>query len=276
MATLLIGYDVECADGPEITRAFLKQALVVHSELGAPCTLFALGRVVEQCADDMLPLKETGLFDFQQHTYSHVLLKTVCMDDGSRVTVVPSGTIQQVDEEIRRANAVMNERLGVRCAGLTGPWGYYRGLMDRPDLLEVVHRHGIRFLRTYARNEKDFQPVPFEAQPFWYEPQGFGDVLECCIHGWQDVHWKMLYGWDNLRGYIKHLYGCLDYAAERGLVFSYGSHDWSSIREDPEMSVIAAFVKRAQAKGFRVMSYLDFYEEQASMKQQVGPGREDK
>lgn len=266
MATLLIGYDVECAGEPQVTRAFLERARIVHSELEAPCTLFVLGQVVEQCADDIMPLRDTGLFDLQQHTYSHVLLKTVCMDDGEGMKVVRAGTVEQVEEEIERANAVLHERLGVSCLGLTGPWGYYRGLMDRPDLLEVVHRQGIRFLRTYARNERDFQPVPFEVQPFWYEPQGFGDVLECCIHGWQDVHWKMLYGWENLRGYLEHLYACLDYVAERDLIFSYGSHDWSSTREDPEMSVVAGFIRRAQARGFRVMSYADFYAEQAALK----------
>jgi len=261
MATLLIGYDVECVDDPDLTRAFVRQARRVHGELGAPCTLFLVGRVVEQRADEFAPLLGDPLFDLQQHTYSHVLLKTVCLDDGEKVTLVRGGTLEQIDDEIGRTNALLKARLGIECTGLTGPWCYYRGLMDRPDLLEVVHRHGLRFLRTFGRNEKDFQPVPFEWQPFFYEPQGFPEILECMIHGWQDVHWKMLWGYGNLAGYGAHLRECLDSLAGSDLVFSYGTHDWSSLREDPQMSVIRGFIEQARCHGLRLLTYADYYRE---------------
>lgn len=266
MTTLLIGYDVERVGEPDLTRAFVKQARRLHEELAAPCTLFLVGQVVEERADDLAPFVGHPLFDLQQHTYSHMLLKTVCMDDGDKITIVRGGTLEKIDEEIGRTSAILKERLGIECTGLTGPWCYYRGLMDRPDILEIVARHGLRFLRTFGRNEKDFQPVPFEWQPFFYEPQGFPDILECMVHGWQDVHWKMLWGYDNLDGYLAHLRECVDAIAESDLVFSYATHDWSSIRDDPEMTVIRGFIEYAQSRGMRLLSYADFYRERLAQR----------
>jgi len=261
MATLLIGYDVERPGAPDLTRTFLSAVRRVHGDLQAPCTFFLLGQVVEERSDDLAPLVGDPLFDMQQHTYSHLLLKTVCLDDGEKITLVRGGTLDQVDDELGRANAIIKERLGVECTGLTGPWCYYRGLMDRPDLLEIVDRHGLRFLRTFGRNEKDFQPVPFEWQPFFYEPQGFPDILECMIHGWQDVHWKMIWGYDNLDAYLAHLRECVDAVAETDLVLSYGTHDWSSIEHDPELTVVRGLIEYAQRRGMRLLTYGDYYRE---------------
>jgi len=81
---LLIGYDVECDKDPSIVSSFLERVEEVHSQLEAPCTFFTLGRVIEANGDELSSLRERcDLIDFQQHTYSHVLLKTVHMDDGN-------------------------------------------------------------------------------------------------------------------------------------------------------------------------------------------------
>ncbi len=258
--TLLIGYDVESSSDPSIVRRFLEKAEEVHSDLSAPCTLFLVGKVVEANSKELADLRRRcDLFDYEQHTYSHMLLKTVCIDDGTKVTLVKGGTPGEIEIEISKTNQLLAERLGVECWGLTGPWGYYRGLCDRPDLLEILNRNGIRFLRTYARNEKDFQPLSFEIQPFWYAVQGFPDMLELCIHGWQDVYWRSLNGWENLQGYLDLLRQTAEMVAKKGLVWSYGSHDWSSIKSDPEMSVMYAFIQYAKKIGLRIVDYRSFY-----------------
>jgi len=258
--TLLIGYDVESSGDPSIVRRFLQKAEEVHSDLSAPCTFFLVGKVVEANREELAELRRRcDLFDYEQHTYSHMLLKTVCIDDGQKVSLVKGGPPEEIEREVSRTNQILAQHLGVECWGLTGPWGYYRGLCDRPDLLEILDRNGIRFLRTYARNEKDFQPVSFEIQPFWYKLQGFPNLLEMGIHGWQDVYWRSINGWENTKGYLDLLKDTVDMVAKRGLVWSYGAHDWSAIKSDSEMSVMRGFIQYAKDRGLRMMDYRSFY-----------------
>ena len=259
MAVLLIGYDVEKLDAPEVTRAFLEKAEEVHRE--HPCTLFLVGKVIENNARDLEKLAANPMFDFQQHTYSHCLLKTVCMERDGKITVYKGVSLQEIEDEVGRTSELLKKYFGRECLGLTGPWGYYRGLADRPDILEILHRLGIGFTRTYARDHHDFQPVAFDIQPFWYEPQGFGDMLEFPLHGWQDVYWREINGWENVSGYTNYLLECLDYIADRDLAWSHGSHDWSSVRNDPDMTIIRSLLQAADRRSVTVLSYLDYYEE---------------
>lgn len=261
MATLLIGYDVECESKPEITRHFLHTVAEVHAE--HPCTLFLLGLVIEKNADYLKKVANNPMFDFQQHTYSHKLLKTICIDRRNGTIEVHKGvSLQEIEEEVAKTSELIRQEFGKECIGLTGPWGYYRGLADRPDILEVLHRLGIRFTRTYGRDQFDFQPVAFEIQPFWYDAQGFPDILEIPIHDWQDVYWRGMHGWDDIKGYSDHLLWCLDYVAQRNLVWSYASHDWSSILKDSDMTIIRTLLEAADKRGVKVQSYLDYYMEQ--------------
>jgi len=257
---LLIGYDVESSGNPEVVREFLTRAEAIHRRFDAPCTLFLVGKVVENNSGDLEELIDrSDLFDIQQHTYSHTLLKTVCMDDGEGIKLVPSGSLEDIREEVRRTNELIRESFALECRGITGPWGYYRGLSDRPDILGILHENGMRFLRTWARNERDYQPVPFEIQPFWYGPQGFPDMLECPIHGWQDVHWRDVNGWASTDEYLEMLKETVDMVMENDLVWGYGTHDWSSMKEDPDMSVMVGLMEYALDSGLEIMDYLTFY-----------------
>jgi peptidoglycan/xylan/chitin deacetylase (PgdA/CDA1 family) len=258
MAELLIGYDVEHTGDPEVTRSFLRKAAEVHRE--HPCTFFLLGMTIESNRRDLEKLAGNPMFDFQQHTYSHQLLKTVCIERDGQIEVIKGASLAQIEDEVAKTSDLLREYFGKECIGITGPWGYYRGLADRPDILEVLYRLGVRFTRTYGRDQYDFQPVPFEIQPFWYEPQEYPDVLEVPIHDWQDVYWRGINGWDNVRGYTEHLLECLDYIAERDLVWSHGTHDWSSVRNDPEMTIIRTLLRAADQRGVEVRSYRGFYE----------------
>ena len=98
---------------------------------------------------------------------------------------------------------MLRTTLGVECIGLTGPWCYYRGLRDRPDILQVLWEEGIRFTRTDGRNERDWHPVAIDLQPYWYDALGFPEMLEIPIHGWHDcvIRGEVL-GWEDLDGYV--------------------------------------------------------------------------
>jgi hypothetical protein len=240
----LIGYDVESRD-PAVTGAFLRRALAIHEATGVPATLFLTGRTVERNREALRPLAAHPLFDLQQHTYHHVLLKSVCIED-------------PVD--------------GLSCTGLTGPYAYYRGLVDRPDILEILWAEGIRFTRTWGRDARDWQPVPLEVQPFWYRVQGFPELLEVPLHGWQDLSLRKTVGWANHEAFLAGVFPYLERAAARGLTFSYCTHDHSSTRDDPEMAITWALLRRARALGLETPSYAAYY--RRALERRPGCGRE--
>jgi peptidoglycan/xylan/chitin deacetylase (PgdA/CDA1 family) len=271
--TLLIGYDVEgmipavrarwghhYTDPDGVTREFLSIADEVHSRHEAPCTFFILGEILEKNVEAFQKAARNELFDLQQHTYTHVRLKTVVEQINGEVKVWPGGSAQEIIDDVARASAAMQKHLGVQTDGLCGPFGYYRGLSDRPDLLQILREAGFRFLRTYMRNQHDWGPVPAQVQPFWYEPQGFADMLEITAQGWQDCHYRQINGWQDTEGYLNHLLQSLDHVAENDLTWSLCVHDFSTIREDPQLTIISRLLKNAKRKDVRILSCRQFYE----------------
>lgn len=239
----------------------------IHAELEAPATIFLVGKTLVLGAQYVKPLRDFGdLFDFQQHTYSHVPLKTVIADDESPFAraerFVRGGDIELIRRDVNHASEILKRYLDVSCVGIRGPWGYYRGLADRPDILEVLHEGGIRFTSTYLRNERDWQPVPLETQPFWYANQGFPDMLEIPSQGWQDCMWRDVNGWSKPKKFERYLKSIIEEVERRNLTWGACFHDWSIIKGDPSASSIRKIIGYAKEKHVRTLSYKEFYEEQ--------------
>jgi len=260
---MLIGYEVEAGKTQGVPPRFLEQIMALHNRLGVPATLFTVGQTLEQWVPEFQTIALDPLFDLQQHTYSHQLLKTVYIDDGKSIRVVRGVSLEETRHEVRKTSELLRKHLDVECIGLTGPWCYYRGLRDRPDILEVLWEEGIRFTRTDGRNEHDWHPVSMDLQPYWYEALGFAEMLEIPIHGWHDcVIRAEVLGWGDLEGYVESVKPYIDRAAAEDKVFSLCQHDWSSIREDPKMDATEMLIRYAKIHGVRFMTYRAYYEEQ--------------
>ncbi|WP_308636351.1 polysaccharide deacetylase family protein [Paenibacillus silvisoli] len=257
MAKLLIGYDVEAMD--ERTDQFLKKAMQVHAELRSPASIFVVGKTLERNAEQCRKAAEEGWLEFHQHTYSHVLLKTVVQENEAGIQVFPGASYEQAKEEILRGQQALKDLLGISCTGLTAPYNYYRGLGDRLDLLEVLRECGINIIRSAGRNERDWQPVPLQWQPYFYAPQGYPELLECPLHGWQDCIAREQLGWENVAGYVEWLKRDIDEAVRLDLDFVYCSHDWSSLTCDPELTHVRAMISYAKERGMELMNYSDYY-----------------
>jgi peptidoglycan/xylan/chitin deacetylase (PgdA/CDA1 family) len=268
MGTMLVGYDVEWWGEGDVTPDFLRRTLDLHNRLGIPATLFVVGRTLERHISEFRAAASDPLFDLQQHTYSHQLLKTIYIDDGQSIRMVRAPDLDVIRDEVRKTTRLLRTYLDLPCIGLTGPWCYYRGLRDRPDILEVLWEEGIRFTRTDGRNEKDWHPVPIDLQPYWYEHSGFPEILEVPVHGWHDSTIRAdVLGWDDINGYVASVKPYIDRAAEEDLVFSYLQHDWTSTREDPEMQATEALLRYAQDRGLRFLSYHEYYREAGGSRQ---------
>lgn len=259
---ILAGYDIEAraeyGDGKS-TRLFFDNAVPIHNNLRIPCTAFALGQTLLENVELFQKISAEPMWNIEQHTFSHVPFRSIEPCDENWKSV-KGATIADISYEVSKANELIQRILGITCNGLCAPKGYFNGLRGRKDILRVLEADSIKFVRSYGRNENDWQPVPFEVQPFWYEEDGFPDILEVPMQGWQDTIWRRTFGWNNRSGFLKYLRESVDYVLQKHLVWSCAFHDWSCIREDPDLNIMKEFFKYALKKGATFLSHLAFYE----------------
>jgi len=269
--TILLGIDVETAN--ESAAAYARLGVEFLARQGVRATWYVTGRTLAAYPALFLEADRSGAVDLQAHTYDHILLKTV-------LTEVPPGRTvcgrtdfffkrgaspAEVDADLARCQGVFEDVLGRRARGLTCPWAYYRGLGDRPDLLEIVYAHGFRFLRSFGRDAHDGQPVPMEWQPAFYVPQGFPDVLELMIHDYQDDFlFAEFTGESDAWRYAAHLREVADRVAAEGLVWSLCTHDHHC--DTPEAFAaktgwLGDLVGYAKSAGIRFLTASEYYAE---------------
>jgi peptidoglycan/xylan/chitin deacetylase (PgdA/CDA1 family) len=281
MATLLIGYDTESAavgEGlarflgpdvpqyraaldPETTRRGVGVLARLHEELDAPCTFFLCGRTLLHALDAIEPLAASPLFDIQQHTYSHVVFRDVrYRAEGSATeAVLPETPPVALREELRMTSELIRKYLGRTCIGLRTPFGYYRGLRDRPDLLAIVRETGHRFVTSWGRNEENGNPTPW-VQPFAYGEEGFPELLEIPFQFWLDGIWFDTNGYGEGRAFRRALEGAVDEIAEQDLVFATAFHEWCAVEANEEgTGWIRGLIDRARARDVEVMSYAAYW-----------------
>lgn len=266
MSTMLIGYDVEVRDGSDVTQRFLAKAAELHARLGAPATLFLVGVTAENNVAAIRQARDEAPFELGSHTYSHMKLKTICQVKADGVVEVKrGGTLGQLVEEVDRANTVLEREFGVKCRAFRGPRGYYRGLSDRPDLLHLLHAAGIRVLSTWFRNAQGSNPLAYDVQPFFYEPQGFPDMLEVPGTGRLDCNWSVHFGWEpkqytSPQEFLDYLKDQLDYLHERDWLYNAAQHDDTTIKYDPDMIIMRGLIEHARSIGMAVMNFTEYYD----------------
>jgi peptidoglycan/xylan/chitin deacetylase (PgdA/CDA1 family) len=287
MATLLIGYDTESAAvgeglarflGPEVpqyrraldpetTRQGVALLSRLHEELQAPCTFFLCGRTLLHALDAIEPLAASPLFDIQQHTYSHVVFRDVRYRalGAENEAVLPETPPVALREELTFTSELIRKYLDRDCIGLRTPFGYYRGLRGRADLLEIVAETGHRFVTSWGRNEENGNPTPW-VQPFAYAEEGFPGILEIPFQFWLDGIWFDDHGYGEGRAFRKALEGAVDEVAEQDFVFATAFHEWCAVEaNEEETGWIRGLIEHARERGVEIMSYADYWARMSAM-----------
>lgn len=270
--TILLGYDIETAS--ETTLGFMEGAELLHDELDVPWTIYLTGATVEEHGAALRRYVENPRLTLCQHTYSHMLLRSVFMVPGDGKSVhgpnetffIRGGSLEEIRAEIAKTQALMRDQLGIECRGLTGPWGYYRGLVHRPDILEVMQENGIHWLRTNARDSRDCQPTPFTEQPYFYTDLGFPDILELGLQGYQDdFYWARFDDRRHGPTYQDYLYAMIDEVAEHDWIWNVDSHDHETPTKEAFFETkgkwLGDFIVRAKDRGLRFAAPAEIYEE---------------
>lgn len=281
MAILLIGYDTEAAavgEGlarfispavpqyrsaldPDVARRGVALLARLHEELDAPCTFFLCGRTLLHALDAIEPLADSPLFDLQQHTYSHVVFRDVRYrpEEGAEEAVIPETPHVALREELRVTSELIQRYLGRECVGVRTPFGYYRGLRGRPDLLAILRETGHRFVTSWGRNEDNANPTPW-VQPFIYEEEGFADLLEIPFQFWLDGVWFDHHGYREGREFGRVLRSAIDEIAGTDLVWGTAFHEWVAVEADEEgTGWIRTLIEHARESGVELMSYRDYW-----------------
>jgi peptidoglycan/xylan/chitin deacetylase (PgdA/CDA1 family) len=280
MAAILIGYDVESAavgEGlarflgpetpqylyalePESTRRGLEVIRRVHVELEAPGTLFVCGRTLLHSLEPLQVAAATGLLDVQQHTYSHVVFRDVVYSAEGGTLTLPESSPLVLREELGITSELVRKYFGHDCVGLRTPFGYYRGLRGRSDLLGILADTGLRYVSSWGRNEQNGNPSPLDVQPFRYEEEGFPGLLEVPFQFWLDAIWFDGNGWENGEGFRRVLERAVDETAERDAVYGMCFHDWAVVAADEERTGwIRGAIELARERGVEVLSYTDYW-----------------
>jgi peptidoglycan/xylan/chitin deacetylase (PgdA/CDA1 family) len=232
----------------------------IHSDVGVPATLFVCGRTLLHALEAVGAAHASGLFDVQQHTFSHVPFKDIVYSpEPGLVATIPASPPPALVEELAFTSRLIRDHLGGGCVGLRTPFGYYRGLRDRPDLLEIVRAAGLRYVTSWGRNEANSNPTPW-VQPFAYADEGYPDIFELPFQFWLDVVWFDQHGYDSGPALLEALKGAVDEVVKDDLVYGACFHDWVAVASDERrVGWIRGFLGYALERGVEVTTYTDYW-----------------
>lgn len=264
----IAAYDLENA---ETSPAALKAIASVHVKHNVPATIFMVGRLLEVNPGEYEILRDDSLFDVESHTYSHRLLRDSVVH-GAGVS------LDVVETEITRANELLSSTFNKEITGFRTPCGFYQGLQGRKDVQEVLWRNGIRFVSSDLRGQLDTIPAPF-TQPYWYEADGFPQLLELPGHDWHDnvlkgygsvpALWPPIFPWglpnrppktpeEEFETVYRH---SIDHAIQQKLgYYSPIMHPWSIYRFNKEAKTIDLILSYAKRLGMEFLTYRQMYE----------------
>jgi peptidoglycan/xylan/chitin deacetylase (PgdA/CDA1 family) len=205
------------------------------------------------------------------HTYSH--------------QGVAVATPQLLDEELKKANRLLLEKLGITSTILRGPYGYKEGWKNLPaENRQVVLQNGFRYLSgeysdvVYGQDWSFWVNSPERDLPYLY-PEG---LMEIPLQGWTDRmwfdmrpevdqsvvnSWRAKYGhrplpagWEKapwtpagaLDEWIALHLAILDHCYEEGLLYVPTWHPYTHYIHDPHNKTLRALLQRAAEKKEKV------------------------
>ena len=268
MTRYLPAYDVE---NPELCLPACRVLADLHRRHEIPATFFIVGKLLEKDGPEFRKVLDDPLFDVQTHTYSHPMLK----DSRSHGPGVP---LEVMDFEVSRGKELVEEVFERECIGLRPGCGFTGGWSGTPERLEIIRRHGLKWVSADLRGPTDTIPAPMK-QAYRYEADGYADILEIPGHGWHDNVFKSLtphptmfppiYDFALPQRFPQTVVEVfaqegrwLEHGCELGLEFvSLVQHPWSNYRYDQGMATLELIVVRAKQLGMKFMTYLDYFRE---------------
>lgn len=151
-----------------------------HEKHEIPATFFILGTTLEQKGPELKAiLGANPLFDVQSHTYSHRQLRDNKMHG-------PGVSLEDLRLEVERGKQLVEEVFERPCIGIRAGCGFYCGMQGEAERLQVIADCGAKFISTDLRGPHESLPGGL-SQAYWYDEEGFPNLLELPGHGWHDL-----------------------------------------------------------------------------------------
>jgi peptidoglycan/xylan/chitin deacetylase (PgdA/CDA1 family) len=245
-------WDYEKGNLDAATKKYALEAARRVKAAGGRINAFIIGSTLEQ--EDIEWLKELAREGhlLGNHSYDHVALKAATGDAiqhrfrRSPWLVAGRKPAEVIEENIRLAHVAVKQRLGVECAGFCSPSDYREGLVDRPDLQQLMLSLGYRWVCCKSTgvprelgaqgSEQALQAIVAaqkETQPFVY-PSGLIEIprsVPADASLFRAARWS-------LSSYLEAVRRTLDWTVENRGLYHYVCHPALLSIEDPDMKIM--------------------------------------
>ena len=259
------GYEAVARYDQESLKDFLNgvQAVAeVHANSQTPATFFIVAKLLDYVSNELCSILNNPIFDLQCHSYTHPDL--VAISDNQAALRHEFGDSKKRIEDV----------FGVEVIGLTAPGGYARGFRGQERILAMMQEVGYRYVRSVGAGPRETVPAPL-VQPFWYDLDGFSEILEIPSHAWHDniltgqpgiVHWPPVLPWPyptkmptDARGVYDAYAPGIKYSVQHDLLtYTPVFHPWSIYRVSQEAEQIKLLVAHAK-EHMEVVSCSELY-----------------
>ena len=260
-------WDYEKGNLDAATKRYVVEAARRVKARGGVIHFFALGQTMEQ--EDVGWLREIVAqgHPVGNHTYDHVNVKATRREEiqfrfRRAPWLIEGKSIPDViDGNIRLAERALKERIGIQPAGFRTPGGFNDGLVDRPDLQELLLKLGYSWVSSKypahpiagaAGKAPDAQVMAGilaaqdRAQPFVY-PSG---LVELPMSPISDVTAFRAGRWP-LDAFLEAIRAAVARAIERRAIFCFLGHPSCLGMVDPTFRTIEMIGDRVRAAGDR-------------------------
>ncbi len=229
---------------------------------------FVVGRALEQENVDWLKAINQAGHPVGNHTYDHVNVMATNLQDiqfrfrRSPWLIEGKTPAQVIAENIRLTNAALKARVGINPAGFRTPGGFANGLMDRPDLQQMILDLGFSWVSSkypaHPVGESGKLPTAAvydaivaaqrHAQPFVY-PRGLREVPMSPISdisAFRGGRWK-------LDSFLQATRLAVEWAIENRAAFDFLGHPSCLYVVDPGFRIVELICDLVHRAGDRAM-----------------------
>jgi Polysaccharide deacetylase len=235
------------------TKKYALEACRRVKQHGGVLHCFVVGRVLEQENIDWLKEILQAGHPLGNHTYDHVNVKATKPQDiqfrfRRAPWLIEGKTPQQViSENIRLTSAALKQRLGIDPCGFRTPGGFSNGLIDRPDIQQMLLDLGFSWVSSkYPGHPLGDPGKPVsaavldaivarqgQAQPFVYA----GGLREVPMSPVSDISAFRAGRW-KLDSFLQAIRLGVEWAIEKKAVFDFLGHPSCLYVTDPEFRAI--------------------------------------
>lgn len=253
----------------EPTQRYIQHLADAAREHGVKFHWFLLGKSLEAENLDYLRRLVAEGHGIGNHTYRHInvlanewdQLQVVYRDDPS-LRAGCASPLEAIRHELRNTREIIRAKLGVRPRGFRTPGGFRTGLASRPEVQGILRDLGMEFSSSRYHFPIEVDRFPVSAKPSREElraamrwsvehlqpyrwPNG---LLEIPMMGCSDIGAFRCLDMD-LQEFVALLESGLEFASERGLVYSILLHPQVMAARDPHVRVVRRLLDRAGKLG---------------------------